>query len=1093
MESEPLAPEKEVPEDILADWLESAEGGKIPDPHAFLENHPEHADALKPYLEEWRQFKSIAGPMSGLFKPQLRNSTSLAAGRNADSTPTNPASVDLPTHLLPLLADYEIRGELGRGGMGIVYRARQKSLDRSVALKVLRTVGMGTSADAERFRNEAVFVAQLDHPHIVPIYEVGEQNGSLYYSMKLIEGGSLRDHLARFQNEPRKAGQLVATVARAVQHAHQYGILHRDLKPSNILLDGDDQPHVTDFGLAKRLENDSELTQSGDLLGTPSYMAPEQATGKLASATIATDVYGLGSVLYALLTGCPPFRADSVLGTLDLVRQGTPDPPSSRNKRVDRDLQTICLKCLEKEPRQRYTTAEALANDLERWLRDEPIRARPAQGWERLRKWARRRPTTAALALVSAATVIAVIVGVGLFNFHLSQALDTSDRLRADGLIRESSMRRVLYVADMRDARHSWENGNDARALEILQRYVPQEAEEDLRGWEWHYLDNCCHGELQHLQGHAAPILSMTVSPDERLLATSDKSGVIKAWSLPAMRELKRIQYAAKEVNCVAFSPDGRTLATTGQDRFIHLWETTGWTEIKKLQGHNGTILAIAFSPDGTRLVSAARDARIMVHDVAAGRASHSWAAGASLTSVVWSADGRSIASTGDDNMVKLWEASTGQSIGRMGPRDEKDLCLQFAPDGTWLAAGGYGEELHVWDLKTQTLASTVHCRGSIRDLALDPSARLLAAADRAGSLSLWQFAGRRGELRLLRRHLANKSGLRAVRFLNRGQSFITASEDGAIQSWDLTAVAGRQTFSLTQLVVDLSTDQRLALRASADGTTSLWDLERGESQCSLTSHTGAVKNGDFSARGGLVATAGADKQILVSDVSTGKLVARIPAKSPIPCRVALSPDGALLANAGANHSVEVWDVRSGKIRCVLEGHSEPCHVVLFSPDGRTLASADGVGTIRLWDWRAGSCRAILSHGGEWVNSLAFSADGLVLATGGLLPIIKTWDVDSGKQLAAFSGHSARIMSLAFSPDGKTLISTSKDRTAKLWHLPTCQELFTLVQHAAGLWSIAFTSEGELSVATTPDALGIAEVFRFSGKARPLEARSHSP
>ena len=276
MESEPLAPENDVPEDILADWLEAAESEQPPDPHAFLALHPEHATALKPYLDEWRQFENVAGQLSGLFKTRLRNTTSLAVGRTVGSLPTNPASNVALTLLLPLLADYELKGELGRGGMGIVYKARQKSLDRSVALKVLRAAGVGSPAEAERFRNEAVLVAQLDHPHIVPIYEVGEQNGSLYYSMKLIEGGSLRDHLERFQDAPRATGRLVVTVARAIQHAHQYGILHRDLKPSNILLDGDDHPHVADFGLAKRLEKDSELTQSGDLLGTPSYMAPNR-------------------------------------------------------------------------------------------------------------------------------------------------------------------------------------------------------------------------------------------------------------------------------------------------------------------------------------------------------------------------------------------------------------------------------------------------------------------------------------------------------------------------------------------------------------------------------------------------------------------------------------------------------------------------------------------------------------------------------------------------------------------------------------------------------------------------------------------------
>ena len=288
--------------------------------------------------------------------------------------------------------DYEIREVLGRGGMGVVYQARQVSLNRPVALKMLRAGVLAGDDELRRFQNEAEAVALLDHPGIVPIYEIGEDDGQRYFSMKLVRGGSLAERLATYKDDPKAAASLLAEVAEAVHHAHMRGILHRDLKPANILIDAEGHGQITDFGLAKRVEADAEMTASGAILGTPAYMAPEQATGRRGAITTATDVYGLGSVLYALLTGQAPFAGDSVVDTLTMVKEQPPEPPRKLNARVPRDLEVICLKCLEKDPRRRYVSAQAVADDLRAWLENRPILARPAGRLEKAVKWARRRP-----------------------------------------------------------------------------------------------------------------------------------------------------------------------------------------------------------------------------------------------------------------------------------------------------------------------------------------------------------------------------------------------------------------------------------------------------------------------------------------------------------------------------------------------------------------------------------------------------------------------------------------------------------------------------------------------------------------------------
>ncbi|HMC26343.1 MAG TPA: serine/threonine-protein kinase, partial [Verrucomicrobiae bacterium] len=311
--------------------------------------------------------------------------------------------------LLGQLGDYELLEEVGRGGQGIVFRARQKSLNRTVAVKVISLGQWASKTHLKRFRLEAEAAARLEHPGIVPIHEVGERDGSCYFSMKFVEGGQLDEVIRRAPMPTRQAVELIVKVARTVHYAHEHGILHRDIKPGNILLDAKGEPHLTDFGLARLVETESTVTRTLEMLGTPSYMAPEQAVGNNAAISSVTDVYGLGAVLYQLLTGQPPFAGGTTYETIKLLLDTEPRQPRLLNPKIDHDLSTICLKCLEKDPKRRYSSALTLAEDLERWLRHEPIQARRAGIFARGRKWVRRNPTSALLA----ASLIALVATAG--------------------------------------------------------------------------------------------------------------------------------------------------------------------------------------------------------------------------------------------------------------------------------------------------------------------------------------------------------------------------------------------------------------------------------------------------------------------------------------------------------------------------------------------------------------------------------------------------------------------------------------------------------------------------------------------------------
>jgi len=1025
---------------IIAAYLKSVEDGSPLDRRGLLAQHPDLAEELTAFFADRDRFQRVAGPLQaaaelfGVDAPTLDQPSARSTG---------------PGTKVRYFGDYELLEEIARGGMGVVYKARQVNLKRIVALKLILAGQLAGPQEVARFHAEAEAAARLDHPGIVPIFEIGEHKGQHYFSMAFVEGESLARRVAQGVMEPREAAALTKKVAEAIAYAHVEGVVHRDLKPGNVLIDKEGSPRVTDFGLAKRVEGEAGgLTATGEVLGTPSYMPPEQAMGDAARVGPLSDVYSLGAILYCLLTGRPPFQAANAVETVMQVVTQEPVGPRQLNPAVPRDLETITLKCLEKDPSRRYQSAQELSDELQRYLDGRPIHARPVGTVGRTWRWCRRNRALAATIAAAACLIFAIsVVYVGNLNAKNVQLVASLEneavaRQQADtnAQIAEKNAQRARQNANQADANAQTAERNAERAednarqaYEALEREKAQRLATERQGRVANALRLAAQSQ-QVREEHPQQALLLAV---EALQTTLRHGEPRLADAETALRDAlataggRPLPGHAMPVSHLLISPDGRWLASASRDRTVRLWDLTAEDPAAApfvLAGQGGSSGSEAFSPDSRWLATAGWD-KVRLWDLTADDPAAKPVVLAGPEEAVFS-----VAISGDNRWLATASWTVTGSPGKFCLRDltVKDPAARpillpnqgrfprnvaISPDNHWLATWGEDCKPHLWDLTANDPAAKP------RELSGQTGGPLSSLAISADSRWLVGWAWRDGLL------------------------WDLTTRDPAATAIVLSGHTGRI------LGLALSADSRWLATAGEDRTARLWDLTAKDPAATCTvlrGHTGTVRCAAISADGRWAATGSEDRTARLWDCRD-----KDPAGTAVVLRghdeevhdLALSPDGRWLATACPwEPSPRLWDLTARQPMASPKVFAEPhwgiaCFAV--SADGRRLIAASGYGKRGAWDLTAKEPAVASPFVLDKVKDVGFrcvtmSADGRWLAAGNNelddKTTVRVWDF-AAKEPILLRGHTAPLICVTIGADGRRLVSGSADKTARVWDL----------------------------------------------------------
>lgn len=1007
---------------------------------------------------------------------------------------------------------------IGEGSFGVVWKALDTHLDRTVALKMARRSGQGTNTrDIDLIAREARAAAQLQHAGIVPVYETGVIEERAYIVTGLVDGESLRSYLGGQSLPSRQAATICVRIAEALTHAHEAGVIHRDLKPSNILIDRHGEPHITDFGLAKRECGDVTVTLHGQTMGTPAYMSPEQAMGESRYVDRRTDIYSLGVILFEMLTGERPFRGDAASLLLQILTQEAPSPRLLMPT-IPIDLETICLKCLQKNPQRRYQTGEELTEDLRRYLSGEPIRARPVGMWERSAKWCRRNPAWTA---VFSATVIAILSVISAGYIHQRRLSETNERLRiavddaekerrlaneqstiaearrieAESTARtlaerELAARKLLYVDDIRQAEEFWKVGQLREMEDRLQKHAVAKGKTDIRGFEWYYLKRQCRQTADRsIKAHVGPVYAVALSPDGQWIASGGEDRVLRVYS-SAGDFSREIPSQKDTIESIVFSPVGNLLGVGRGDGVVEIYRVSDWTRDTTIPAHSDNVNGIAFDPRAARIVTGSEDGTVAIWDCSSGKLiRRTAAAGSPVESVALSPDGILLAETHSNGMLRVSNFSDGALVWEFN-HQQAARSIRFSQSGQELVTGCHDGQVRVFprDRGTPRLILKGFAE-PVQSVTFAESDRMIAAADKNGLLRFWDT-----ESGIMRSVVQSPGGrIYSLAASQRDRVLAAADRSGHLQLWDTDPGARDKIVEATRVISDL--------KYAPSGTALVVALEYDI--MNLTPVKG--------------------RQFVPMESQKSRFWTRVPVQWQIPLKskaVAVTSDSRFVAAGDGFNRIVLLDAETGALHraVVIPGSPFFAHCMTFSMQGDQLLSGGSPGDFIVIDigdaqssplrvnpamsdvWQIGLTRdrsrvflagnslvAAYSFSNQsvtplespppLVRTLAISPDGQLAVTGGADGTLSFWNISPWKKLGTVKTDSDEIWSLAFSCDGRTVVAGTKNHSLEFWHVDTRQQLLSIPFHHGAVSTVNFSADGHsLAIGTTSLTAGDPQI-----------------
>jgi WD40 repeat protein len=1010
----------------------------------------------------------------------------------ASETHPADASTAVPTPAVSQVGRFQIRRHLGEGAFGTVYLAHDPQLDRAVAVKVPHTAVLTNPKRVERFLREARAAAQLRHPHIVPVFETGTEGGTLYIASAFVEGKPLTDTYGEGGTEFPRAVRLVRELCEALAYAHDEGIVHRDVKPDNILVDAQDRVHLLDFGLASRQDDESRLTNDGAVMGTPSYMAPEQAAGNSAEAGPAADQYAAGVVLYELLTGTVPFEGPAAV-VMHNAMHTPPDPPSKRRPGVPRDVETVCLKAMAKRPEDRYPDCQAVADDLRRWLEGEPITARRLSPVERLARWVRKNPAAASAGSLLVVVAGLVVVAVSLWGMYQNadlakmEAVDANTKLdlahqdtenqrkvaveaRDDLKKAQKKLARIQYGQAMQVAHQEWREGNVGVSRELL-----ESSQKDLRGWEWNYLNRLCNTDILTLRGHSHVVYSASYTPDGKRIVTASADKTARIWDATTGAALLTLKGHASTLRSAAFNSDGAKIVTASDDMTARVWNSQTGVELLVLKGHTARINSAEYSLDGMRIVTGSDDMTARVWDAQTGvelRALKGHTSGVAAAS--FNADGKRIVTASGDRSARVWDAESGAAQRTLKGHSNLVQTAAFSPDGSRIVTAGNDWFVRLWDASTGVAPRPFGFRGHthvVYSAAFSRNGSRIVTAGADRTARVWD-AQEGGELLIIRGH---SSGIHSAAFSPDAKRIVTASGDHTARVWDARTGPEYQVLQGPTGIIHaaaISPDGKQVAVGGGNQTVRVWNAETTTELFTLKGHADRILALAYSSDGKRLVTGSADNTARVWDTQTGNELLTLNTHttgSLYAFGAAFSPDGTRVATSAEGRTARVWDSRTGAELLSLKGHTNVIRSIAYSPDGSLIATGGADHTARVWDAMTGAELLTLKGHSDTVATVSFCSDGVRLATGGRDRIVRVWNAKTGAEILTLKGHTDSITAASFSPDenGRRIVTASADGTTRVWDAVIGAELLVLKGHSYAVPTASFSPDGTRILAGT--------------------------